>query len=115
VTSRVAVLGAGSWGTTLAGILASRAPTMLWARRPDVADHIAATHRNPVYVRDLHLPPDLAATGDLAQAVSGAVHLPGPSVAFEVIAQAVLEVLSCLPGPVAPMERVASPPEDASP
>ena len=51
----------------------------------------------------------------LAQAVSGAVHLPGPSVAFEVIAQAVLEVLSCLPGPVAPMERVASPPEDASP
>ncbi|MBA3267842.1 MAG: NAD(P)-dependent glycerol-3-phosphate dehydrogenase [Acidimicrobiia bacterium] len=68
----MAVLGAGSWGTTLAGILAPRAPTMLWARRPDVADHIAATHRNPVYVRDLHLPPDLVATGDLAQAVSGA-------------------------------------------
>ena len=45
----------------------------------------------------------------LAQAVAGAVHLPGPSVAFEVIAEAVLDVLSCLPGPVAPMRRLTSP------
>ena len=42
----------------------------------------------------------------LAQAVAAAVHLPGPSVAFEVIAKAVLEVLSGLPGPAAPLQRL---------
>ena len=51
----------------------------------------------------------------LAQAVAGAVHLPGPSVAFEVIAKAVLEVLSGLPGPGAPLQRLAAPSEGASP
>ena len=66
------MLGAGSWGTTLAGILALRVPTTLWARRPEVAGRIGSAHRNPDYVRDLDLPPALAATGDLAEAVSGA-------------------------------------------
>lgn len=49
----------------------------------------------------------------LAQAVAGAVHLPGPSVAFEVIAQAVLDVLSRLPSPVAPLQRLAASSEGA--
>ncbi|MGI9022803.1 MAG: NAD(P)H-dependent glycerol-3-phosphate dehydrogenase [Acidimicrobiales bacterium] len=72
MTSRVAVLGAGSWGTTLAGIVAPRVPTVLWARRAEVADHIGTTHRNPDYVPDLDLPPALTATGDLVRAVAGA-------------------------------------------
>ncbi len=68
----MAVLGAGSWGTTLAGIVAPRVPTVLWARRAEVAGHIATTRRNPDYVPDLVLPPMLEATGDLAHAMGGA-------------------------------------------
>jgi nucleoside 2-deoxyribosyltransferase len=51
----------------------------------------------------------------LAQAVADAVHLPGPSVAFEVIANAVLEVLSRLSGPGAPLQRLTTPSEGAGP
>ena len=45
----------------------------------------------------------------LAQAAARAVHLPGPSVAFEVIAKAILDVLSGLPGPGAPLQRRNAP------
>jgi glycerol-3-phosphate dehydrogenase (NAD(P)+) len=72
VTTRVAVLGAGSWGTTLAAMVAERAPTVLWARRPEVARLIEADRRNPDYVPGLGLPSTLGATGDLADALAGA-------------------------------------------
>ena len=37
---RVAVLGGGSWGTTVASIVARSAPTVLWARSPEVAEEV---------------------------------------------------------------------------
>jgi glycerol-3-phosphate dehydrogenase (NAD(P)+) len=66
---RVTVLGAGSWGTTVASLAARNAHTTLWARRPDVADEITDDHRNCRYLDDLALNPELRATGDLEEAV----------------------------------------------
>jgi glycerol-3-phosphate dehydrogenase (NAD(P)+) len=69
---RVAVVGAGSWGTTVAALASRNAPTVLWARRPDLAAEVAQDHRNSTYLAGYDLPEDLAATSDLAEAVSAA-------------------------------------------
>jgi glycerol-3-phosphate dehydrogenase (NAD(P)+) len=69
---RVTVVGAGSWGTTVAALASRNAPTTLWARRPELADEIATDHRNSAYLGGFDLPKDLGATADLAAAVSRA-------------------------------------------
>ncbi|HKY67605.1 MAG TPA: NAD(P)H-dependent glycerol-3-phosphate dehydrogenase [Acidimicrobiales bacterium] len=69
---RVAVIGAGSWGTTVAALASRNAPTVLWARRPELAEEVAKDHRNSAYLDGFDLPEDLAATGDLELAVSTA-------------------------------------------
>jgi glycerol-3-phosphate dehydrogenase (NAD(P)+) len=66
---RVVVLGAGSWGTTVAHLAAHNTPTLLWARDPDVAREIDAEHRNSRYLPDYELHEKLQATDDLAEAV----------------------------------------------
>ena len=43
---QVTVLGAGSWGTTMASLLAGRHPTVLWARNADVVEEINGQHTN---------------------------------------------------------------------
>jgi len=53
-------------------MLARRVSTVLWARRSEVADHLTAHRANPDYVRQLALPAELEATGDLGAAVAGA-------------------------------------------
>jgi glycerol-3-phosphate dehydrogenase (NAD(P)+) len=68
----VAVIGAGSWGTTVAHLAAQRTPTTLWARRADLARTIAEDHVNPDYLPDHELADDLRATADLAEALDGA-------------------------------------------
>jgi glycerol-3-phosphate dehydrogenase (NAD(P)+) len=68
----VTVLGAGSWGTTMASLVAPRHPTVLWARSPDVAKAVNDDHLNPSYLPDCALPPELTATPDLEEAVAGA-------------------------------------------
>jgi glycerol-3-phosphate dehydrogenase (NAD(P)+) len=69
---RVTVLGAGSWGTTVASLSAGRNPTLLWARNPDVAAAVNDKHENPAYLAGFTLPESLRATRDLEEAVSGA-------------------------------------------
>lgn len=69
---RMAVVGGGSWGTTVASLAADNAPTVLWARRPDVVESVNLEHRNPDYLRDVPLSVHLRATDDLAEAVEGA-------------------------------------------
>lgn len=69
---RVAVLGAGSWGTTMASLVAPRHPTVLWARSPEVAKAVNDDHANPAYLPGLPLPQELPATADLGDAVSDA-------------------------------------------
>ena len=71
---KVAVIGAGSWGTTVASMLAPKAETVLWARRPALAMHIAAG-TNPEYLPGFHLPDELTATTDLESAVTDAAVL----------------------------------------
>jgi len=69
---RVAVVGAGSWGTTVAALASRNAPTVLWARRPELAAEVAEDHRNSAYLEGFDLPEDLAATADLEEAVGSA-------------------------------------------
>ena len=75
----VAVLGAGSWGTTFAKILADAADASgvdreirLWGRRAEVVDQINLKHRNEQYLRDITLPPRIAASTDVAEVLAGA-------------------------------------------
>jgi len=69
---RVAVLGGGSWGTTVASIVARSAPTVLWARSPEVAEEVDRRCRNTRYLGDIPLTDGLRATDSLAQAVQDA-------------------------------------------
>jgi glycerol-3-phosphate dehydrogenase (NAD(P)+) len=71
--ARVAVIGAGSWGTALALVAArNRHEVVLWAREPEVAAEINAAHRNPYYLAEIELPEKLRATVSLAEALAGA-------------------------------------------
>ncbi len=67
-----AVVGGGSWGTTVAHIVAHNVPTTLWARHSDTVDQINSQHRNERYLPGYDLHPDLRATQDLGEAVAGA-------------------------------------------
>jgi glycerol-3-phosphate dehydrogenase (NAD(P)+) len=70
---RVAVLGAGNWGTAYAKVLVdSGNDVTLWARRPEIAKAIDETHANPEYLEGITLPPSLRATPDAAAALDGA-------------------------------------------
>ena len=72
-SDRIAVLGAGSWGTALANVLASNGhSTRLWAYEPAVADSINLNHRNDKYLPEVDLEPSLGATGDMAVALEDA-------------------------------------------
>ncbi|HEY5686296.1 MAG TPA: NAD(P)-binding domain-containing protein, partial [Acidimicrobiia bacterium] len=68
---RITVIGAGSWGTTVAALAARRNPTVLWCRRPELAETINATAENPEYLPGHRLPYGLRATADVADAVGG--------------------------------------------
>jgi glycerol-3-phosphate dehydrogenase (NAD(P)+) len=70
--TRVAVVGAGSWGTAVAAIAAGNVPTTLWARRPELAAQIRDTHENPTYLPGINLPAGLHATASLEEACTGA-------------------------------------------
>lgn len=69
---KVVVLGAGSWGTTVATLATRNTPTLLWARDSAVADEINTDRRNSRYLGDRILPEGLRATDDLAYAASEA-------------------------------------------
>ena len=66
---QVTVLGAGSWGTTVASLIAPRHSTVLWARNPDVAKEIDSNHTNDAYLPGFTLPERLMATDDLEKAM----------------------------------------------
>jgi glycerol-3-phosphate dehydrogenase (NAD(P)+) len=70
---KAAVLGSGNWGTTFAKVLVDAGTeTVLWARRPELAEAINARHENPDYLAGLALPTGLVATADPAEALAGA-------------------------------------------
>ena len=82
---KVAVLGAGSWGTALAALIARHGhPTVLWGRDPAVASAIDGRHENPRYLPGIALPAGLRATTSLPHALAdaGLVLVVVPSHAF---------------------------------
>jgi glycerol-3-phosphate dehydrogenase (NAD(P)+) len=69
---RVAVLGAGSFGTTVAHLCTRNAPTTLWCRRGETADEVNTRHTNERYLKGYALAPELRSTASLEEAVSAA-------------------------------------------
>ena len=72
VTAGVVVVGAGSWGTTIARLVAKKGPTTLWARSSDLAELLTTTRENPRYLPGIVLPATLHAASSLADAVADA-------------------------------------------
>jgi glycerol-3-phosphate dehydrogenase (NAD(P)+) len=86
---RSTVLGAGSWGTALASVLAGKGyPVTLWGRDAAVAEAVSSRHENARYLPGVALPATLGATTHLAKALEGAemVVLAVPSFATRQIA-----------------------------
>ena len=69
---RVAVVGAGSWGTALARLAAARAEVRLWAREPEVVASVRDTRENALFLPGYRIPAAVACTGELAEALDGA-------------------------------------------
>lgn len=94
VRSPVAVVGAGSWGTTVAALLATKGvETRLWVRRTELAAAIDEKRENADYLPGIALPPTLVVSADLGAVADGAalIVMAIPSHAFR-------EVLSSLVG-----------------
>ncbi|MEO7837341.1 MAG: NAD(P)H-dependent glycerol-3-phosphate dehydrogenase [Acidimicrobiales bacterium] len=88
---RVAVLGAGSWGTTFAALTSAKVPTTLWGRRPALVEAMQRTRRNIDYLANEALPEFLDCSASLEEALDGAdvVVMAVPSQGFRsVLAEA---------------------------
>ena len=68
--TKVSVLGAGSWGTTVASMLSAQVDTVLWARSDVIAEEIRTRHTNVAYLGSHALPEDLGATSSLEEALA---------------------------------------------
>ena len=69
---KIGVIGAGSWGTTLANLLAKKGHEVtLWSHEAHGVEEMKKTRINSLFLPDIELSPSLAFTGSLAEAVSG--------------------------------------------
>ena len=84
----MAVVGAGSWGTTVANAVAKNQSTKLWARRIELADQIATRHENSDYLRGITLVESLQCSSQLKDVVANAsmVMMAVPSNGFRDVA-----------------------------
>ena len=84
---KVTVLGAGSWGTTVASLVAQRHPTVLWARDPEVAAEVRDHRTNSRYLEGFRLAKGLHATADVEEAVADAdlLLVAVPTVGFRAV------------------------------
>jgi glycerol-3-phosphate dehydrogenase (NAD(P)+) len=100
----VAVLGAGSWGTTLANLLTLKGNSVrLWAFEPEVVEAINQRHENPVFLPGVALAPDLRAFADAGETVAEA-----PVVVSAAPSHAVRSVVTQVRGRVAAGTLVVS-------
>jgi glycerol-3-phosphate dehydrogenase (NAD(P)+) len=68
---KAGLLGGGSWGTTVASLIARNAPVTIWARCADTVDEINASHSNSKYLPGATLHSKLVATHCIEKAVAG--------------------------------------------
>ncbi len=68
----ISVLGGGSWGTTMASVIARSAPTTLWARNPETVREVLEARTNTRYLPGARISSRLNATADLGEAVRSA-------------------------------------------
>ena len=88
---KVGLLGGGSWGTTVASLVARNVPAVIWARDPATVAEISASSTNSRYLGDLRLTPALRSCSEIADAVGDAdvVVLGVPSQAMRATAAAI--------------------------
>jgi glycerol-3-phosphate dehydrogenase (NAD(P)+) len=100
----IAVLGAGSWGTTLANLLACKdAEVRLWAFEPEVVEAVNRDRENPLFLPGVSLSPRIRAFADVRESVTGAaVIVSAPP------SHAVRSVIGSLGDAVAPGALVVS-------
>lgn len=98
---KVTVVGAGSWGTSVAAIASAHADAWLWARNPQLAETVDREHTNPEYLPGIPLPERLRATSSIEEACRDAdvVVMGVPSHGF----RAVLEQARPCIGPDVPI------------
>src|SRR2546427_12847468 len=77
--ARIAVLGAGAWGTAIACALSSRLEVALWARDRAQPEQISASRKNDRYLPGIPLPAAGQVTSQIEQAVSQTRLLVAPS------------------------------------
>ncbi len=97
---RVAVIGAGAWGTALADLLSRNGVhVVLWAYEPDVSAMVVERRENARFLKGVALHSGLNATSDLAAAVTGAevVLLVPPSHALRAVARGVAKNIDASP------------------
>jgi len=94
-SSRVSVIGAGSWGTALACVLAEGGETYLWARDPEQAELMNHQRHNPRYLRDAEIPAPVRITASLEEAVYRVpvIILAVPAKAMRTTARAISEIM----------------------
>ncbi len=92
---KVAVIGAGSWGTAVANLVAAKQPVTLWARRPDLASHINSAHENPDYLPGYQLHDNVSATSDLAAGLgdADALVMGVPSHGFRSVLESITDAI----------------------
>jgi glycerol-3-phosphate dehydrogenase (NAD(P)+) len=89
--TKVAVIGAGSWGTSVSWLLGGKGHDVsLWAREVEIAEGINTAHHNPFYMTDVVLPDCVVATHEIGRALEGveAVVMVTPSVGVRTTAEA---------------------------
>lgn len=80
----VGVLGAGSWGTTVASLVSNNSPTQIWGRNPDAIKEINDQHTNEAYLPGMRLSKKLTGVQDIGEVVRSAdlIVMGVPSKAF---------------------------------
>ncbi len=96
VESQIAVVGAGSWGTTVANLVAKNQPTILWSRRGELARQISTRHENIDYLPGVQLVAGLRCSSVLQDVVTNAsiVMMAVPSNGFRDVATEVAKFVA---------------------
>jgi len=98
---KISIIGAGSWGSALAILLADHGlPITLWGHNAKVVEEINTLHTNSAYIPDIAVPPNVRATSDLADALEAPlIFMVTPSKAVRSVA-GMLATLKPKPGAI---------------